>query len=92
MRLDSWQASPPPPPPQYNKELQNSLGRPSKRPTLCGWASVFVLSSVLLLLGLARPAQAQTTCSATDTAITGIDSNTLGTNPDLIGLVEDCTT
>ena len=92
MRLDSWQASPPPPPPQYNKELQNSLGQPSKRPTLCGWASVFVLSSVLLLLGLARPAQAQTTCSATDTAITGITAVTIDTNTDTTGLVEDCTT
>ena len=87
MRLDSWQGSPPP----HNKELQINLGRPSKRPTLCGWASVFVLSSVLLL-GLARPAQAQTTCSETDTAITGITAVTIDTNTDTTGLVEDCTT
>ena len=87
MRLDSWQASPPP----YNKELQSNLGQPSKRPTLCGWASVFVLSSVLLL-GLARPAQAQTSCSATNTAITGITAVTIDTNTDTTGLVDDCTT
>ena len=35
------------------------------RPIRYGWASVFVLSSVLLLLGLARPATAQDTATAT---------------------------
>ena len=43
--------------------MREPLGTPQQpgRPILYGWASVFVLSSVLLLLGLARPALAQDT-------------------------------
>ena len=41
--------------------MREQLGTPPPpgRPIRYGWASVFVLSSVLLLLGLARPALAQ---------------------------------
>ena len=38
------------------------------------------------------PAALAQTCSATSVAITGIDASTLGTNPVLTGLVDDCTT
>ena len=58
------------------------------------WAGVcLLLCSVLLLLGLARPALAQTPmCSATDTAITGTAAVTSDMTIDTTGLVADCTT
>ena len=55
------------------------------RPILYGWASVLILSSVLLLLGLARPALAQTTCTSSSPAVSGFT----GTLDDL---VMDCAT
>ena len=55
---------------------------------------VIIGLSAVLALSLAEPhpAAAQTTCTETSAAITGIDPSTLGTNPDLTGLVTDCTT
>ena len=51
------------------------------------WACVCLLSSVLLLLGLTRPALAQTTtCSATSVAITGITEVTIDMTTDTTGL------
>ena len=46
---------------------------------------MLILSSVLLLLGLARPALAQTTCTSSSTAVSGFT----GTLDDL---ATDCTT
>ena len=56
------------------------------------WRGLLVLSSVLVVLGWSGPAAAQTTCTASSLAITEISSSILGTNPDLVGLVADCTT
>ena len=52
--------------------------------SLYGWASVLILSSVLLLLGLARPALAQDTCTGS-TAVSGFTDAEYG-------LIDDCTT
>ena len=55
------------------------------------WGSLLVLSSLLPLLGLTRPALAQqTACSETSTAITDVAAVMTGT--DVTGLVMDCTT
>ena len=60
------------------------------RPILYGWASVLILSSVLLLLGWPVPVLAQ--CSATSVAITGITTVTIDSNTDTADLVADCNT
>ena len=63
------------------------------REALRWWAGVCVIGSVLLVPEAARPVRAQTPeCSATSAAVTGIGAAILGTNPDLSGLVADCTT
>ena len=64
--------------------------RYTPRPRRALWR-LLLLSSVLLLLGLPRPALAQTTtCSEMDTAITGITAVTIDMMTDTTGLVADC--
>ena len=55
------------------------------------WRVLCVVSTLLLVLGTARPSLAQTLCTETSPAITDIDASTLGTDPDVSGLVTDCT-
>ena len=55
------------------------------------WRVLCVVSTLLLVLGTARPSLAQTSCTETSPAITDIDASTLGTDPDVSGLVTDCT-